>query len=81
MTFHERGGQLGRATGATGATGATRVNDVDVAALPCTVVVLLSSHPRADLPPGLDDCRAAAFTPKQDVDVDALVVVALETSA
>lgn len=46
-----------------------------VAALPGTVVVLVSTHRRADLPPGLDDCGAAAFTPKEDVDVDALVAL------
>jgi len=40
-----------------------------------TVVVLVSTHRRADLPPGLDDCGAAAFTPKEDVDVDALVAL------
>ena len=40
-----------------------------------TAVVLVSTHRRADLPPGLDDCGAAAFTPKEDVDVDALVAL------
>ena len=46
-----------------------------VAALPRTVVVLVSTHRRADLPPGLDDCGAAAFTPTEDVDEDALVAL------
>jgi DNA-binding NarL/FixJ family response regulator len=46
-----------------------------VAALPGTVVVLVSTHRRADLPPGLDTCGAAAFTPKEDVDVDALAAL------
>jgi DNA-binding NarL/FixJ family response regulator len=43
--------------------------------LPQTVVVLVSTHRRADLPPGLEDCGAAAFTRKEDVDPDALVAM------
>lgn len=36
------------------------------------VVVLVSSHRRQDLPAGLDDCGAAAFFTKEDVDPQAL---------
>jgi DNA-binding NarL/FixJ family response regulator len=43
--------------------------------LPETVVVLVSTHRRADLPSGLEDCGAAAFTRKEDVDPDALVAM------
>ena len=42
-----------------------------VDAVPGTVVVLVSTHRRAELPPGLDS-GAAAFHRKEDVDPDAL---------
>ncbi|MFP5346461.1 MAG: response regulator transcription factor [Actinomycetes bacterium] len=44
-------------------------------ALPGTVVVLMSTHRPADLPPGLDECGAAAFQRKEDVEPEALLDV------
>jgi two-component system, NarL family, invasion response regulator UvrY len=43
------------------------------AALPDTIVVLVSTHRRVDLPSGLDSCGAVAFHRKEDVDEDELV--------
>jgi two-component system invasion response regulator UvrY len=60
-----------RLPGLTGIQTSRRI----VAQFPSTVVVLVSTHRRADLPPGLEDCGAAAFTPKEDVDVDALAAL------
>jgi two-component system, NarL family, invasion response regulator UvrY len=60
-----------RLPGLTGIQASRRI----VEALPGTVVVLVSTLRRADLPPGLETCGAAAFTPKEDVDVDALAAL------
>ena len=46
-----------------------------VAALPGTVVVLVSTHRRAAVVQPGRQVGAAAFTPKEDVDVDALVAL------
>jgi two-component system invasion response regulator UvrY len=43
-----------------------------LAIAPATVVVLMSTHRRADLPRGWSSCGAVAFWRKEDLDVDAL---------
>ena len=43
-----------------------------LAIAPATVVVLVSTHRQTDLPGGWATCGAAAFWPKEELDVDAL---------
>jgi DNA-binding NarL/FixJ family response regulator len=60
-----------RLPGLTGIEATRRIMDV----LPDTVVVLVSTYRRMDLPPGVEDCGAAAFVRKEDVDPDALAAL------